>query len=148
MTKTVAKRVTDAQQEWGVPALSPAGRLHLTLTDWSRFVRLFLVGIDGGGVLTPASVQRLLTVRPGENYAMGWAQGQEFASFVHQGSNTAWLATAMMDRDRRRAALVTINDTRKGPPERREWWTTSLEAGSALFGPAAMLAGQLLRGPQ
>ncbi len=93
--------------------MTPAGRLHITIADWSRFVRLFLAS-DGTGLLVPASIERLLTVRSNASYAMGWgrAQGSDTVSFMHQGSNTNWVATVVLDADRRRAAMVIANDGR------------------------------------
>jgi CubicO group peptidase (beta-lactamase class C family) len=93
--------------------MSPAGRLHLTIADWSKFMRLFLVDAKDPA-LTPASIDRLLTLGPGGRQAMGWApaQGLGTASFGQQGSNTNWVATSLLDRDRRRAAMVVVNDGR------------------------------------
>jgi CubicO group peptidase (beta-lactamase class C family) len=93
--------------------IAPAGRLHLTIADWSRFQRLFLAGSDLG-LLRPESIDKLLTVEPGDRYAMGWApaQGLGIASFGQQGSNTYWVATALLRQDRRRSAMVVVNDGR------------------------------------
>jgi CubicO group peptidase (beta-lactamase class C family) len=99
------------------PALiTPAGRFHLTIADWSRFQRLFLTGAADadGAMLTADSVRRLLAVAPGGPYAMGWApaRGIDAVSFGQQGSNTHWVATALLDRHRRRSAMVIVNDGR------------------------------------
>lgn len=107
--------------------LNPAGRLHLSLADWATTLRLFL---DGGDVLAPASVERLLRVPPGRGaMAMGWmpAVGLRGASYGMQGSNTAWVATALLSEDRRRAAAVVTNDGR-----------------ARLFGATARLGAELL----
>ncbi len=76
------------------PIMGPAGRLHLALADWARFQQVFLT--EGGGFLGAASVERLRA-----------------ASGSQQGSNTFWVATALIDGDRRRAALVVCNDGRR-----------------------------------
>lgn len=106
--------------------LNPAGRLHLRLADWATAVRLFLVD---GGLLEPASVGRLLDVPAGPGMAMGWAPATRLrrASFGMQGSNTNWVATALLGADRERAALVVVNDGR-----------------TRLFGQTAYLAAALL----
>jgi hypothetical protein len=45
---------------------------------------------------------------------MGWAEarGLGAATLGQQGSNTYWVATALMDRDRARVALVVVNEGR------------------------------------
>lgn len=100
------------------PVLSSAGTLHLTMGDWARFLRLFLIPApapaDGG--LAEDTIHRLLAVPPGpgRSMAMGWAEarGLSTAAWGMQGSNTLWSATALLDGDRRRAALVVVNDGR------------------------------------
>jgi CubicO group peptidase (beta-lactamase class C family) len=96
------------------PIMTPAGRLHLTLDDWARFHRVFLA--EGGGFLRPESVERLLTPGAGSGYrqAPGWApaHGLRGASFGQQGSNTFWVATALMDERRERTAMVVCNEGR------------------------------------
>jgi CubicO group peptidase (beta-lactamase class C family) len=96
------------------PVMSPAGRLHLSLEDWARFHRVFLTG--GGDLLRPESVERLLTPAPGrgQRHAMGWApvRGRVDASFGQQGSNTYWVATALIDAAFERTALVVCNEGR------------------------------------
>ena len=104
-----------AQVESDNPAImTPAGRLHLTLGDWARFQRVFIT--DGGGFLRPETVERLLTPAPGRGYrqALGWApvRGRDNASFGQQGSNTYWVATALIDRGRERTAMVVCNEGR------------------------------------
>ena len=93
--------------------MSPAGRLHLTLVDWAKFQRVFL--IHGGGFLRPETIERLLTPAPGRGYrqAMGWATARAPAvSFGQQGSNTYWVATALIDCGRARTAMVVCNEGR------------------------------------
>ncbi|HSW41116.1 MAG TPA: serine hydrolase [Patescibacteria group bacterium] len=111
------------------PLLTPAGRLHLSLSDWARVQRLFL---DGAGLLAPASLEHLLR-RPsdGRGMAMGWAssRGLPGIELGMQGSNTMWAATALMSDDRRRMAMVITNDGR-----------------TSLLGSTALLAADLLAG--
>ncbi len=94
------------------PVVAPAGRLHVNLADWARFQRVFLAA--GAGYLSPASVERLLTPIPGPGtfQALGWAPIPDSlpeGSFGQQGSNTYWVATAVIDRRRERTALVVTN---------------------------------------
>ncbi len=83
--------------------LGPAGTVHMSLEDWSRFIAEHLAGRAGKGRLltTAAAYQHLHTAtQPGENYAFGWlAVERPWGGKVlnHSGSNTmnrsvAWLA--------------------------------------------------------
>lgn len=95
------------------PVLTPAGRLHVSLTDWAAFQRAFLTG--GGDLLSPMTVRRLLEgpSGAGPGMTMGWAPARDpDLSFGQQGSNTLWSATALIDADRRRSAMVVVNDGR------------------------------------
>lgn len=98
----------------------PAGRVHLPLADWGRFVAQFLEG--GATLLAEATVARLLArpAGPGTPHAMGWVHADARTertlgaplSFGMQGSNRRWAATVLVSRDRRRAALAVANDGR------------------------------------
>ena len=94
--------------------LSSAGTMHMSMADWAKFVRIFLLG--GSDLLSPDTVDRLLPM-PDRYYltmAMGWMRAAHLrgVSYAMQGSNTMWSATAIIDDDRRRAALVACNDGR------------------------------------
>lgn len=94
--------------------MTPAGRLHLTLTDWAKFQQLFLN--QGADVLKPATIEHLLALPPGRgtSMAMGWAPARlpEGTSYGMQGSNTLWAATALTDPNLERTAIVVANDGR------------------------------------
>lgn len=93
--------------------MTPAGRMHVTLEDWGKFQRAFLT--EGGGFLLPETVERLLTPGSGRGHrmALGWAAVQsDEASFGQQGSNTFWVATAVIDAGRERTAMVICNEGR------------------------------------
>ena len=99
-------------------ALGPAGRVHISLKDYAKFVRLFLT--KGDGVLKPATVEKLSTPVPGEGqaYALGWgviagntAAGGPMLS--HDGSNTLWHASTLIA-PARGVALIGISN---GPPQ-------------------------------
>lgn len=94
--------------------MSPAGRLHLTLEDWARFQLVFLT--QGGDFLRPETVERLLTTAPGrgQRQALGWApvRGVAGVSWGQQGSNTFWVATALIDTARERTAMLVCNEGR------------------------------------
>ena len=109
--------------------LGPAGRLHLSLADWARFHRMFLR--DGADLLTPASIHHLTAMPPGRRtMAMGWAPARiGTASLGMQGSNTYWVATALVDQGRRRAGLVVADDGRTANLSRTARIAASLLAG-------------------
>lgn len=102
------------------PLLGPAGRMHMTLADYARFLRLYLN--DGDGQLSPATTARLMTPPEGAPppYAYGWgtstppwARGQALA---HEGSNTMWHAIAIVAPARGLAVVSIANDRVKGGP--------------------------------
>lgn len=100
--------------------LGPAGRMHMTLSDYARFLRLYLN--QGDGQLSPATMTRLVTAPEGAPppYAYGWgtstppwAQGTALA---HEGSNTMWHAIAVVAPARGLAVVSVSNDRVKGGP--------------------------------
>ncbi|HET6691976.1 MAG TPA: serine hydrolase domain-containing protein [Miltoncostaeaceae bacterium] len=115
----------------------PAGRVHLPLGEWARFVAQFLEG--GATLMGEASIARLLArpAGPGPPQAMGWVHAEARVerllgtplSVGQQGSNRRWTATALLSRDRRRAALAVANDGR-----------------SRALNATALLAARVLRG--
>lgn len=99
------------------PILGPAGTVHANLTDYAKFIRLFLT--DGDGILNPSTIKALASPVPGEGrpYALGWgistapwAQGPVLA---HEGSNTMWHAVTLVAPGRKRAFVGVAN----GPPD-------------------------------
>ena len=115
--------------------MSPAGRVHLPLREWARFVAQFLEG--GATLVDEASVAHLLArpAGPGPPQAMGWVHADPRTermlgapvSVGHQGSNRRWAATALLSRDRRRAGLAVANDGRS-----RALTATAMLGGRAL----------------
>lgn len=96
------------------PALGPAGRIHMTMSDYARFVRLFLT--RGGDVLRPETVTRLTTPVQGGGrpYALGWGVAPERPwsrgpVLAHEGSNTMWHAVALVAPSRGVAILTASN---------------------------------------
>ena len=94
--------------------MTPAGRIHLTLSDWAKFQGVFLN--QGGDLLDPGTVEHLLTVPPGKGrgMVMGWAPAAEIdgASFYMGGTNTMWAAKALIDSNFERTVMVVANDGR------------------------------------
>jgi CubicO group peptidase (beta-lactamase class C family) len=73
--------------------IGPAGRVHCSIADWSKFIQDQLRGEHGDGVLLkPETYKALHTPRFGGNYAFGWGVGSRpwagGTVLQHSGSNT------------------------------------------------------------
>jgi CubicO group peptidase (beta-lactamase class C family) len=94
--------------------IGPAGTVHMSLSDWSRFVAAHLSGRAGEHDLLKQETWELLHERPEEGrYAMGWmvverpwAEGEALS---HAGSNTANYALVWASVKRQFAVLVVTN---------------------------------------
>ena len=95
------------------PFMRPAGGIHTTLEDYSKFLRLFLA--NGASLLSLESIERLATPASKEPaYALGWlvedlpsAGGR---ALVHDGSNTMWYATAIVGLESGLAVVAACNE--------------------------------------
>lgn len=95
------------------PALAPAGRIHMAIGDWARFVQAHILGDSVGGLVSAATFRKLHTPPFGDDYALGWgitkrpwANG---AAWVHSGSNNQNFAVVWVAPARRFAVLVATN---------------------------------------
>ena len=96
------------------PVFGPAGRVHLSLTDYAKFARVFLAG--GAGWINTSSLAKLAKPWDGAQtgYALGWelydyrawAEGPVLA---HEGSNTLWRAAAFIGPAKPLALLLVTN---------------------------------------
>ena len=96
--------------------LSPAGRVHMNLLDYARFLQFLMAGQAGESfLLPPHHFEELLAPGPadGEAYAMGWEIRDELGPGVtvlaHTGSNTLWYAYAWLAPERDFGAMVVTN---------------------------------------
>ena len=104
------------------PGLGPAGTVHASLEDYARFLRLFLT--DGAGWLHGHSMVQLTTPLSGSGqpYALGWSvlTGQAWSgggpALTHDGSNTLWLARAVVAPARGAAAICVANAAEPARP--------------------------------
>lgn len=104
------------------PGLGPAGTVHASLEDYARFLRLFLS--DGAGWLHGHSMVQLTTPLSGSGqpYALGWGvlTGQPWSgggpALTHDGSNTLWLARAVVAPARGAAAICVANAAEPARP--------------------------------
>ena len=102
--------------------MGPAGRMHMTVADYARFLSLYLSG--GGGAVRPETLAHLLTPPQGPPpaYAYGWGlqTGQAWAAggpaLAHEGSNTMWHAIARVAPQRGLAVLSLANERTRGAP--------------------------------
>lgn len=100
------------------PAITPAGRVHMSLEDWARYMREHLRGRVGESELLPREAWEHLhrdpTVEDGEvgRYGMGWAvHDRPWGGRViaHSGSNTMWFCVVWASPEKGFAVLVATN---------------------------------------
>lgn len=94
------------------PAIvGPAGRVHVSLPDWSRFLADQLAGARGvKGLLKSETYKSLLTPQAGEHYAPGgWIALRGGRVLSHDGSNTFNYCTAWLFVDRDLGLVVVCN---------------------------------------
>jgi CubicO group peptidase (beta-lactamase class C family) len=94
--------------------LGPAGSVHCTLSDWSKFIADQLRGARGqGGLLKAESYREIQTPHFGGDYALGWAVSDlKWANgkvLTHAGSNNLNYALARVAPLRDVAVLVCTN---------------------------------------
>lgn len=116
--------------------LGPAGTVHCSLRDWSKFIALHLQGARGDGkLLTAESFQRLHTSQPiddNSGYALGWIVLErpwaDGSVLMHNGSNTMWYSVVWIAPKRGFAVMAVTNLAGPG-----------LQAGTAVTDAAASL---------
>lgn len=104
------------------PVMDPAGRLHMSIGDWARFVRWALIAAEAGPqtLVSPATAAMLTTSAvpdgAGGYYAMGWeVSDNELAgglALSHAGSNGLNYAVAWLAPGRH---FAVISATNQGP---------------------------------
>lgn len=88
-----------------IPALGPAGRVHLSAGDMLRYLRAHLVGDPG--YLSADSWARLHRAEGPGDYALGWVDTG--GVLRHSGSNTMWFAQMRLHRAEGVAVFVAVN---------------------------------------
>lgn len=82
------------------PPLGPAGRVHMPLTEWAKFVRVFATTAAPPDSLQISAHdwQRLMSLGEEGAYAAGWIQVErkwaDGLALTHAGSNTTWYCVA------------------------------------------------------
>lgn len=95
-------------------ALGPAGTVHSTMRDYTRYVVAHLEGARGADGFLPASTfEKLQTPAPSTTYALGWGVGsRDWAQgrvLQHAGSNTVWYAVVWLAPERNVGLLAFTN---------------------------------------
>jgi len=97
-------------------AIAPAGTVHMSITDWAKYIALHLQGHKDN----PQRVTRLLRPEtfdmlhaPEGNYAMGWAVlDRPWADKIvlnHSGSNNSWFAVVWIAPKKNIAVMACCN---------------------------------------
>lgn len=93
------------------PALTPAGRAHLSLGDMASYLDQVMAGMRGepGTVVQSAQWQAIASAPDdGEDYALGWGVLPD-GRYAHAGSNTYWFVRWVIDPSRDRAVIFATN---------------------------------------
>lgn len=96
------------------PVMGPAGTVHTTMVDYSRFVAAHLKGAQGvGGIVSAETFAALHTPDGGGDYGMGWiVTEREWAGgrvLTHGGSNTLWFVTVWIAPEKDMAFFAATN---------------------------------------
>ncbi len=97
------------------PAITPAGRVHVSMGDWAAYAALHLRGESEGGLGISKATFTRLHAPPDDGldaYAMGWmvldrAWGGRV--LTHSGSNTMWHCVAWLSPEKEFGVLVATN---------------------------------------
>ena len=105
---------TNGPEQDNLPSLGPAGRVHCTMEDWTKFVTDHLAGLRGKkALLQKSSYQTLITPPFPGSYALGWVVHKRAwaggNAINHNGSNTMNYSCAWMSPKRDFAVLVCTN---------------------------------------
>ncbi len=99
--------------------IGPAGTIHLSISDWAKFIHILSSGketlVNGKPFLTQKSIEKLQTRRPAKHdYAMGWIVAQrKWAggdAITHGGSNRRWNSVVWVA-PKRRIAFYAVTNT-------------------------------------
>ncbi len=93
-------------------AISPAGRVHMSIGDWAKYIQLHLRGVAGDTKLLPKAAFDKLHTPYGQNYAYGWGVTERpwgGRVLTHNGTNTRWFAVTWLAPDKGFAVLVACN---------------------------------------
>jgi CubicO group peptidase (beta-lactamase class C family) len=100
-----------------VPTMGPAGTMHMTLTDWGKFISEHIRGYRGESTyLKPEHFAKM--VKPIVNdYALGWGVAERSWGgkvLTHSGDNTMNHAVVWVSPEKDFAVLVATNQSKAG----------------------------------
>lgn len=99
---------------FALTALTPAGRIHTTMQDWSKFIadnlRYF---VNTTTLLEKSSYARIFKTDDKYSYALGWILFKDYLDghdvYAHDGSNGHYAARVGICPDKQIAFLITCN---------------------------------------
>lgn len=96
------------------PVMGPAGTVHTTMEDYSRFLAAQLKGAQGkDGIVKSETFRTLHTAADGGDYAMGWiVTARDWAGgrvLTHGGSNTLWYTTVWIAPEKDKVYFAATN---------------------------------------
>jgi CubicO group peptidase (beta-lactamase class C family) len=96
------------------PVLGPAGTVHCSIGDWSKFIAETLQAAQGHPTLVSAETfKQLTTPMAGQEYAGGWIVTQRpwagGLALTHAGSNTTWFCNVWIAPGKDFAVLIATN---------------------------------------
>jgi CubicO group peptidase (beta-lactamase class C family) len=96
------------------PVLGPAGTVHCSIGDWSKFIVETLHAAQGHPTLVSAETfKELTTPMPKQDYAGGWLITQRSwangVALTHAGSNTRWYCSVWIAPEKDFAVLIAMN---------------------------------------
>lgn len=101
-----------ATQIDNAPALGPAGTVHMSIADWSRFA-LEHTRTEGGDFLSAESISELHVPNQKSEYAKGWIVVKrgwgKGTVLTHGGSNTVWMALIWVAPNTKSVYLAVTN---------------------------------------
>jgi len=96
------------------PVLGPAGTVHCSISDWSKFIAETLHAAQGHATLVSAETfKELTTPMPKQSYAGGWLIAQRSwaggLALTHAGSNGSWYCNVWIAPKKDFALLIAMN---------------------------------------
>ena len=101
--------------------IAPAGLMHCSMEDWSKFIQAHLEGARGrDNLLQAATFKRLQTPPSGAKYACGWGvEDRDWSPgpvLSHNGSNGAWFSVVWASPSLNLAVMAVCNSGQSAAP--------------------------------
>jgi CubicO group peptidase (beta-lactamase class C family) len=111
---TLTPKSPDATDADNPAAMGPAGTVHSTLVDYTKFMLAHIAGERGtDSILTSSTFQFLHAPFQGQDYGMGWEINTEVASvgtiLEHTGTNLRWRAQVGLVPELELGILIVTN---------------------------------------